>query len=158
MRAADHIEHLSKVLLSYGKRCADIVCLVGDNCSVNQSMARLLNVPLLGCASHKFNLAVRHWIAEQPGLSSIINKASKRVFGVDIFFLCHSNNIVSDDAKQVSKLMKKACTLLKIASQLRDLTDYAAVRDNDTRWSSTYNMIQRFLKIKTELSTIVELL
>jgi hypothetical protein len=59
--------------------------------------------------------------------------------------------------KQVSKLMKKACTL-KIASQLRDLTDYAAVRDNDTRWSSTYNMIQRFLKIKTELSTIVELL
>lgn len=53
--------------------------------------------------------------------------------------------------------MKKACTL-KIASQLRDLTDYAAVRDNDTRWSSTYNMIQRFLKIKTELSTIVELL
>lgn len=96
MRAADHIEHLSKVLLSYGKRCADIVCLVGDNCSVNQSMARLLNVPLLGCASHKFNLAVRRWIAEQPGLSSIITKVSKRVFGVDIFFLCHSNNIVSD--------------------------------------------------------------
>ena len=59
--------------------------------------------------------------------------------------------------KQVSRLMKKACTL-KIASQLRDLTDYAAVRDNDTRWSSTYNMLKRFLNIKTELSAIVELL
>ena len=34
--------------------------------------------------------------------------------------------------------MKKACTL-KIALQLRDLTEHAALRDNDTRWSSTYN-------------------
>ncbi len=74
MRAVDHIEHLSKVLLSYGKSCADIVCLVGDNCSVNQSMARLLNVALLGCASHKFNLAVRRWIGEQPELIPIIAK------------------------------------------------------------------------------------
>jgi hypothetical protein len=63
MQAIDHIEHLLKVLQSYGKSCANIVCLVGDNCSVNQSMARLLNVALLGCASHKFNLAVRRWIA-----------------------------------------------------------------------------------------------
>jgi hypothetical protein len=53
--------------------------------------------------------------------------------------------------------MKKACTL-KIALQLRDLTDYAPLRDNNTRWSSTYNMMKRFLKIKTELSAIVELL
>lgn len=53
MRSADHNEHLSKVLLSYGKSCANIVCLVSNNCSVNQSIARLLNVPLLGrCSSH----------------------------------------------------------------------------------------------------------
>ena len=31
MRAADYIEHLSKVLLYYGKSCTDIVCLVGDD-------------------------------------------------------------------------------------------------------------------------------
>jgi hypothetical protein len=59
--------------------------------------------------------------------------------------------------KQVSLLMKKACAL-KIASQSRDLTDYAALCDNNTRWSSTYNMLKRFLNIKTELSAIVELL
>ena len=76
MRAVDHIEHLSKVLGSYGKSTSDIMCLVGDNCQVNQSMARILKVPLLGCASHKFNLAVRRWIAGQSDLIPIIKKVS----------------------------------------------------------------------------------
>jgi hypothetical protein len=75
MRAVDHIEHLSKVLGSYGKSTGDIICLVGDNCQVNQSMAQILNVPfLLGCASHKFNLAVRRWIAAHSDLIPIITK------------------------------------------------------------------------------------
>ncbi len=76
MRAKDHLDHLSRILQSYGKDCCDILCLVGDNCSVNQSMARTLNVPLIGCASHKFNLAVKRWIASQPELIPIINKVS----------------------------------------------------------------------------------
>ncbi len=52
MRAVDYIEHLSKVLGSYRKSTGGIICLVGNNCQVNQSMARILNVQLLGCASH----------------------------------------------------------------------------------------------------------
>jgi hypothetical protein len=74
MRATDHLEHLSRILEKYGKTCANILCLVGDNCAVNQSMARLLNVPLIGCASHKFNLAVRRWIGSQTELTTIIQK------------------------------------------------------------------------------------
>jgi hypothetical protein len=58
---------------------------------------------------------------------------------------------------QVGKLMKKASTL-KIASQLREHTSYCTVRENDTRWSSTYNMIGRFLKIQDHLSEIKDLL
>ena len=76
MRAVDHIEHLEKVLESYGKTMDNILCLVGDNCSVNKSMARILDVPLIGCASHKFNLAVREWIANQAQLTPIIKKVS----------------------------------------------------------------------------------
>ena len=74
MRAADHIEHIEKVLESYGKKMDNILCLVGDNCSVNKSMSRILDIPLIGCASHKFNLAVREWITNQPQLSPIIKK------------------------------------------------------------------------------------
>ncbi len=53
--------------------------------------------------------------------------------------------------------MKKASTL-KIAGQLRELTSYATVRENVTRWSSTYQIISRFLKIHTQLSGVAELL
>ena len=53
--------------------------------------------------------------------------------------------------------MKKASGL-KVASQLRDLTSYATVRDNDTRWSSSFQMIARFLKIQKELSAVGDLL
>ena len=53
--------------------------------------------------------------------------------------------------------MKKARTL-KVASQLCELTSYSTVRENDTRWSSTYNMIERYLCIQTELSSVVDLL
>jgi hypothetical protein len=53
--------------------------------------------------------------------------------------------------------MKKASTL-KIAAKLRDLTAYCAVRENDTRWSSTFQMVHRFLNIEKELSLVVELL
>ena len=47
---------------------------------------------------------------------------------------------------------------MKIAAQLRELTSYCAVRENDTRWSSTFEMVQRFLRIQTQLSGVVELL
>jgi hypothetical protein len=53
--------------------------------------------------------------------------------------------------------MKKASTL-KVASQVRELTSYTTVRENDTRWSLTYNMIDRYLCIQTELSSVVDLL
>lgn len=74
MRACDHLDHLAKVLESFGRTFENILCLVGDNCSVNQSMARQLGVPLIGCASHKFNLAVRQWISQQADLIPIIKK------------------------------------------------------------------------------------
>jgi hypothetical protein len=60
-------------------------------------------------------------------------------------------------ALQVSSVMKKASTL-KVAAKLRDLTSYCAVRENNTRWSSTFQMVQRFLNIERELSRVVELL
>jgi hypothetical protein len=52
----------------------NILCLVGDSSSVNKSMPQILDIPLIGCASHKFNLAVQEWIANQPQLSIIIKK------------------------------------------------------------------------------------
>ena len=105
------------------------MCLVRDNCSVNKSMLHLLGVPLIACCAHKLNLAFSKWISNQPNLKSIIQK--------------------------VPGVMKKASTL-KVSAQLRKLTELQTVRANDTRWSSTYDMIGRFFWIQTELSALTE--
>lgn len=131
MMAQDHLTHIARILQMYGKQTSNVICLVGDNCAVNQSIARTMSVPLIGCASHKFNLAVQLWIKEQPNLTPIIAK--------------------------VAAVMKKASTL-KVAAKLKQLTNYACVKANDTRWSSTYNMIERYFQIQPQLSALVELL
>jgi hypothetical protein len=131
MTASDHLRHIKRVLELYDKDESNVICLMGDNCSVNQSMARTMSVPLIGCASHKFNIAVRHWMEFQPQLTTII--------------------------KKVAAVMKKASTL-KVAAKLRQQTKLACVKENDTRWSSTYNMVRRFFQIQGQLNALVEVL
>jgi hypothetical protein len=131
MTAQDHLHHLSKMLNTYGKTDASIVCFVGDNCGVNQSMSKILKVPLIGCGSHKFNLAVQKWISNRPQLEDII----QRIAGV----------------------MKKASTL-KVSAQLRKLTTLCPVKENDTRWLSTFYMIERFFRIQCKLSAVADLI
>ena len=53
--------------------------------------------------------------------------------------------------------MKKAATL-KVSAKLRQLTKLAVVLENATRWSSTHQMIDRYFKVKMQLSELVELL
>ena len=34
-----------------------VVSFIADNCELNMSISRILEIPLVGCASHRFNLA-----------------------------------------------------------------------------------------------------
>ena len=46
----------------------------------------------------------------------------------------------------------------KAAAKLKTLTKLAVVKENATRWSSMYNMVNRYFKIQSQLSALVELL
>jgi hypothetical protein len=65
--------------------------------------------------------------------------------------------LISSLFLQVAAVMKKAATL-KVSAKLRQLTKLAVVKENATRWSSTYQMIDRYFKIQMQLSALVELL
>ncbi len=108
-----------------------MLCLVGDNCGVNQSMFCMLKVPLNGCGAHKFNLAVCKWISNPPQLEGTI--------------------------QHVANAMEKASTL-KVIAQLCKLTKLNPAQQNDTPWSSIYEMIERFLLIQAELGAVSDLL
>jgi hypothetical protein len=49
--------------------------------------------------------------------------------------------------------MKKARNL-KNAAKLRELTELKALKDNETRWTSTFYMIKRFFRLQEDLKSI----
>ncbi|RQM27525.1 hypothetical protein B5M09_007643 [Aphanomyces astaci] len=64
--AATHYEFILETLKWYGQSDASIekwfVCLIGDNCSTNKATANLFSRPLIGCHSHRLNLAVDQFL------------------------------------------------------------------------------------------------
>ncbi|KAF1788456.1 Ribonuclease H-like domain [Phytophthora cactorum] len=65
LSAVAHMEFLANMLpRDFGKQLQQCVFIVGDNCSVNRRLATLVNVPLVGCASHRLNLAVQQQLED----------------------------------------------------------------------------------------------
>lgn len=86
----EHLEFLKVTLSSYGKSLMDVICLVGDNCNTNVAFARAAGLPFvgmrlselfcsfLGCACHRFNLAVMRYLESfAPLLKSLIELMKK---------------------------------------------------------------------------------
>ncbi|KAE9286513.1 hypothetical protein PF008_g26646 [Phytophthora fragariae] len=69
--SASHVKFLEGILPFYNRKIEDVIYLVGDNCAVNTKLANLLAVPLVGCASHRLNLAVQKFMANHD---SLLNK------------------------------------------------------------------------------------
>ncbi|EGZ09881.1 hypothetical protein PHYSODRAFT_288514 [Phytophthora sojae] len=60
LSAQGHLEFLATMLpRDSGVQLAQCRFLVADNCAVNRRLATLMSVPLVGCASHRLNLAVQ---------------------------------------------------------------------------------------------------
>ncbi|RHZ39684.1 hypothetical protein DYB31_014553 [Aphanomyces astaci] len=127
LSAHQHVEFLKATLELYGRDLGSITFVVGDNCSVNQAMARELDVPLVGCASHRLNLAVRKWMERHEHVLD-----------------------------RIHAIMLRARTV-KNRAALRALTHLAPRLRNDTRWSSSYEMVHRFFEIKDALAMVPDL-
>ncbi|RHY24224.1 hypothetical protein DYB25_009153 [Aphanomyces astaci] len=127
LSAHQHVEFLKVMLELYRRDLGSITFVVGDNCSVNQAMARELDVPLVGCASHRLNLAVRKWMERHEHVLD-----------------------------RIQAIMIRARTV-KNRAALRALTHLAPRLRNDTRWSSSYEMVHRFFEIKDALAMVPDL-
>ncbi len=121
LTAEMHHTFVSDVLHSYGKSWSNVAALVGDNCSTNKLFAKKADCKLIGCASHRFNLAVKDIMSPYEDLLAKVNS-----------------------------LMKKLRNIIPSA-KLRKLTHLKPKSANATRWSSTFHMLQRYAEIKTFL-------
>jgi hypothetical protein len=124
MTADAHIEYLGSVLAVYEKDKSMVKFLVADNCNTNKSIATKMRVPLIGCASHRFNLAVQR--------------------------------IIEDNADQISLIQTLMVQLRQPnnAAQLARFTHLHAVKANETRWSSTFAMLDRYIDIREAIMNV----
>ena len=83
----------------YDETLDNVLFWVGDNCSVNTSLGNITGIPLIGCSSHRLNLAFHHW-TETEHYSAIIT--------------------------EVNVLMGK-CRALKAAAMLREHADAVVI-------------------------------
>ncbi|EGZ18347.1 hypothetical protein PHYSODRAFT_415282, partial [Phytophthora sojae] len=62
MTADEHIRFLDLILDQYQLDIANIVGIVCDNMETNKAISRRVSAPMIGCAAHRFNLAVKAYI------------------------------------------------------------------------------------------------
>jgi len=123
LTAAAHKEFIISTLAFYQREPEALTFLVGDNCSTNKALATQCGVPLIGCGSHRLNLAVKRVLEPfEPIL------------------------------KKIHELMGKLSTI-KQAAKLRRATALQPIKRNVTRWSSTFSMLKRFFELEEHLDT-----
>ncbi|OWZ15590.1 hypothetical protein PHMEG_00010740 [Phytophthora megakarya] len=122
------IDLFDEALDKYEIDISQLCCLVGDNASDNGSVGRKIKIPLIGCASHRLNLAVQTHLAT-----------------------------CSKEVEKVAALMRYLRTS-KQRTVLRKLECSMPVVKNTTRWSSSYLMIKPYIELVEYLDdTDVEL-
>ncbi|KAG2872304.1 hypothetical protein PC114_g26455 [Phytophthora cactorum] len=89
---------------------------------VNKRLANIMGVLLVGCASHRLNLAVKQSLEPHE-----------------------------EDLENVQVLMRKLCTL-KEAAKRRAKTPLLPVLRQEKRWSSTFAMLDRYVRLREFLS------
>jgi hypothetical protein len=67
--AEQHIDFIKATLELYKKALDNVVAFIGDNCATNRKISTETTIPLIGCASHHFNLAV-HLAGERCAIHS----------------------------------------------------------------------------------------
>jgi hypothetical protein len=119
---AESHEHLMEWILErLNLRMENVVCLICDNCETNKRISRITGIPMIGCASHRLNLAVKRFLQPHEELIKRINELMS-------YFKRHHN----------LNLLKK-------------YTDKQPIKLHEIRWSGTLHMIQRFLDFKPAL-------
>jgi hypothetical protein len=133
-----HYQTIEETLKWYNKDISNLSYMISDNCSTMTSLANYLNVPFIGCASHKLNIAIRRYL----GIHFPINSTS---------------------ANNRTDKQKERCSLVKIVHEmsvdLRTTLKLASLRQTmgnlfvipliyqETRWLSIAAMFERFVLI-----------
>lgn len=115
------VEHFDFVLDRFSLEAKRLCFVVCDHASVNGKLSRDAEVPMIGCASHRLQLAVGRILEPHADLLAKLNE-----------------------------LMRRLGTL-KNRAKLYDEGAVMPVQRNATRWSSTFAMVKCYYALKDSL-------
>ncbi|KAG3200898.1 hypothetical protein PC128_g4296 [Phytophthora cactorum] len=124
LTAASHCTYIQNILMIFGQSGESLKFFIGDNCTTNQMTATMLGVPLVGCASHRFNLATKNVLAEHEEMVGAV------------------------------RALMVALRTMKNRAELRRRTSLAPLRANTTRWSSTFMTLERYVRIRDAIKRV----
>ena len=119
--ADTYISELKYVLGVFDRSFKNVLSLTADSCNTNKSIAKRLGLNFVRCASHRFDLAVKEFVAKEGRI-----------------------------IKKVNELMKQL-KLPSMAAILQVSTPLAPKLLCDTCWSSVCEVLQRYVKIEKYL-------
>lgn len=122
--AYEHFEFLEFVLGVYDKSFKNVAALIGDNCNTNRAFSRRVGPVFVGCHSHRYNLALKDIMAGHV-----------------------------DTIESVRVLMKRLSYQIP-AARLRRHTKLRAKQDCETRWSSTFQMMKRYIALRPAIAQL----
>lgn len=122
--AEQHIRYIQYVLTCYSMSWETVVAIIAERCAVKRCLGNRVDLPLIGCASHRFKLAVQDKLNEENGIAQEVHSAVKSVrYGL-------------------------------LADRLRIFIPFCPLSMNDTRWSSSFCMLQRYVKLRRFLNKL----
>ncbi|KAE9312038.1 hypothetical protein PR003_g19865 [Phytophthora rubi] len=118
------IDHFKRVLDLYNKALHIVLIIVGNNCATNRAIVTKMCVPLVGCANHRLNLAVQAF-----------------------------HRSCETELDQVNALMVQL-RQPNNSAELAKFTDLRPIKRNAARWSSTREMVERYLRIRGDIRKV----
>ena len=79
LTAESHVDFIRATLNFFKRDVSSLIFLVGDNENLNKCIANFLDIPLIGCASHRLNLAAKLFLTEHETLLEKVQLLMKSV-------------------------------------------------------------------------------
>ena len=133
LNARAHIEQIESIFSLFNVKKYEYdwaVCQLAGNCFLNKSIAAKLEIPHVGCRSHKINIIVNNMILASNTMSKVLD--------------------------QVKSVMRECKHSLKNSAMLARLIDLRPVLPSFTRWSESCSMINRYVAISEQLEQVAD--
>jgi hypothetical protein len=124
-KSSDYTTFFEESLDAYDKKLENVKFLVGDNCITNKAISTANNIPLIGCSSHRMNLAADNY------LETKFKDEIERVRLVMMFF---TSSLVNSG--KLRQLMSE-----------NEVKYLQPIGYNATRWNSKFAMLKRYKQL-----------